>query len=108
MNCERIQHLILTDYLDDVLEHDLRKELETHLANCPCCLDFAKTARKTAFESFEGALKAAPPANVWERIEERLQEENAPSVIDSPSWLENLKELFVLPKPALALAAVLV
>ena len=108
MNCERIQDLILTDYFDGVLESNVRKELEAHLANCPQCLDFAKAARKTAFESFEGASKAAPPANVWERVEERLQEENAPSQVESPSWLENLKSVFSLPRPALVLAAVLV
>lgn len=108
MNCERIQEFILTDYLDGVLEKNVRKELEIHLANCPQCLDFAKVARKTAFESFEGASKAAPPTHVWARIEERLQENYAPSQIESPSWLENLKSLFSLPRSALALAAVLV
>lgn len=108
MNCERIQELILTDYLDGVLENNVRKELETHLANCPQCLDFAKVARKTAFESFEGASKAVPPVHVWASIEERLQENYAPSHTEAPSWLENLKSLFSLPRPALALAAVLV
>lgn len=108
MNCERIQDMILTDYLDGVLENNVRKELEAHLANCPQCLDFARTARKTAFESFEGASKAAPPAHVWARIEDRLQEEDAPSQVESPSWLENLKSVFSLPRPALVLAAVLV
>lgn len=108
MNCERTQELILTDYLDGVLEGNVRKELEDHLANCPLCLDFAKGARKTAFDSFEGVSKEALPAHVWARIEESLQEENRPSQINTPSWLENLKSLFSLPRPALALAAVLV
>lgn len=108
MNCERIQELILTDYLDGILEENVRKELEAHLADCPQCLDFAKAARSTAFESFEGVSKIAPPAHVWARIEERLQQENVPSVVHSPSWLEHLKALFALPKPALVLAAVLV
>lgn len=108
MNCERIQELILTDYLDGVLENNVRKELEIHLANCPQCLDFAKVARKTAFESFERASKADPPEQVWARIEERIRENYAPSHIEAPSWLENLKSLFFLPRPALALAAVLV
>ncbi len=108
MNCERTQELILTDYLDGVLEGNVRKELEDHLANCPLCLDFAKAARKSAFESFEGASKATLPAHLWARIEESLQEENCPSQIKTPSWLENLKSLLSLPRPALALAAVLV
>lgn len=108
MNCERIQELILTDYFDGVLEHNVRKELEAHLADCPQCLEFAKAARKTVFETFEGASKATLPAHIWSSIERKLQEESAPSAIEAPSWLENLKSLFALPRPVLTLAAVLV
>lgn len=108
MNCERIQELILTDYLDGVLEPKVRTELEGHLADCPQCIEFARIARKSAFDSFEGAAKFEAPQHLWYRIEEKLRQESSASARVVPSWRDNFRFLLELPRPVWALASVLV
>lgn len=107
MNCNRIQELILTDYLDGIIKEGPKKQVEDHLARCPQCLEFARTARKTAFESFERLEKTEPPAHLWSRIENAIMEENRPVVDQSPSWIERLKLVFANPRPVVAFVAVL-
>lgn len=108
MNCEHIQELILTDYLDGTLAESPKKQVEDHLARCPQCLEFSKAAKRTAFESFERMEKVQPPEHLWSRIEDAILEETNPVVIPMPSWFERLRSLVALPRPAFALIAVLV
>ncbi|MBP6343113.1 MAG: anti-sigma factor [Candidatus Omnitrophica bacterium] len=108
MNCERIQELILTDYLDGRMADNAKKHIEEHLCVCPDCLQFAKAAKKTAFDSFEGVEKVQPPDHVWARIEEAIVEENGSFIRQAPQWLEYLKALVSVPRPVFALATVLI
>ena len=45
-NCKEI-FALLSDYLDLELPPDACKEIETHLAGCPPCIEFAESLRKT-------------------------------------------------------------
>lgn len=108
MNCDRIQELILTDYLDGRMDESAKKHVEEHLYACPDCLQFARAAKKTAFESFEGLDKVQPPDHVWARIEEAIHEENSSIIRQAPQWLERLKSLISVPRPVFALATVLI
>lgn len=107
MNCERIQELILTDYLDGVLELKVRKELEGHLVNCPQCREFAAAARKVCVEQFEGIVKAEPPQHVWMRIEDTIQQEHPASNALLLFWRKFLDDFSFVPRPVWALASVL-
>jgi len=45
-NCKEI-FALLSDYLNLELPPDACKEIETHLAGCPPCIEFAESLRKT-------------------------------------------------------------
>ncbi len=45
-NCEQILSL-LSDYLNLELPPGACREIETHLAECPPCIEFAESLRKT-------------------------------------------------------------
>lgn len=45
-DCVRVQ-TALSEYLDDELSADLRREIDTHLAGCPLCRSFCDALRQT-------------------------------------------------------------
>ena len=75
---------------------------------CPQCLEFAKAAKRTAFDAFERAEKVQPPEHLWSRIEDAIGEKTNPGEVPMPSWFERLRSLIAVPRPAFALMAVLV
>jgi len=46
ITCQQVVELI-TDYLDDAIDPDLRHELEAHLALCPGCDEYLNQMRMT-------------------------------------------------------------
>ncbi len=80
MNCERARELILTDALDDQIHPDHKRELLKHLVACEPCRLLMDRAREDLVGPFEQAARPVPPADLWERIESRLEGE-APSGI---------------------------
>lgn len=108
MNCERIQDLILTDYLDDQMDKSQKKYLEEHLSSCPQCMEFARIAKKAAFEPFVNAEKLSPPGSVWSNIQGSILAEQQ----GRTNFLVNLLDRFgwgsPIPRPAFAFASVMI
>jgi anti-sigma factor RsiW len=105
MKCERIQELILTDYIDGRMTPRAKDGLEKHLMTCHDCLEFARVAKATAVEPFEKGTREKTPESVWMNIKEELlsQEEHG-----ATSWLDRLKEVFhpqfAFPRPVAVFA----
>jgi len=59
----------LSDFLDDSCDKGLKKELESHLSNCPNCWVIADTTKKTV-EIYHGQAGEAKP--VPEGVKGRL------------------------------------
>ncbi|MCS7023979.1 MAG: zf-HC2 domain-containing protein [Bryobacteraceae bacterium] len=59
MTCSELEN-VLCDYLDGVLAAGERQEVETHLAGCPACAEFAADVR-LAVRFFERAAPVEPP-----------------------------------------------
>lgn len=83
MNCEKIQDLILTDYLDGEMDEKQKRVILQHLANCVDCQDFALTVQKTVIELFNNVEKVNPSESLWYKIkwliEAEKQRQNKPS-----------------------------
>ena len=77
MNCNQVQDLILTDYLDDRLSTPVLGELKAHLSGCAECREFERVARQAAVEPFASLSKAKTPEAVWQNIREVITEEEA-------------------------------
>ncbi|OGX35455.1 MAG: hypothetical protein A3C36_01710 [Omnitrophica WOR_2 bacterium RIFCSPHIGHO2_02_FULL_52_10] len=107
MSCEKFQEMILTDYLDRELSAQRRASLEAHLTQCPGCREFAEQARKGAVEPFEQLERLKPSPQLWANIKEAIEEDPQPAVRGAlVDFWERLKLLFYFPRPALALATV--
>jgi hypothetical protein len=75
MNCEKIQDLILTDYLDGEMDEKQKKVILQHLANCVDCQDFALTVQKTVIELFNNVEKVNPSESLWYKIKGLIKAE---------------------------------
>jgi anti-sigma factor RsiW len=107
MKCERTQELIITDYLDDQLDNGQKRSINDHLASCPHCREFAVTARKAVVDPFSRIDKRIPPENLWSKIKEAIKADQSPIPTNAfADFLVNLKNIFLIPKPAFAFAIV--
>jgi predicted anti-sigma-YlaC factor YlaD len=68
MNCEKIQELILTDYLDGEMDEKQKEVILQHLANCADCQKFMVTAKITVNEPFSNVERINPDEFLWYKI----------------------------------------
>jgi predicted anti-sigma-YlaC factor YlaD len=75
MNCERIQELILTDYLDGEMDEEQKKVIVHHVANCVDCQNFMMAAKKTVNEPFSNVEIINPDEFLWYKIKGMIEAE---------------------------------
>lgn len=107
MNCKNVEDLILTDYLDGQMDDEKKKQLEKHLADCASCREYELIARKTVIGPFNDSERVNPPAVIWHKIKEQIEEEEE---LTSPfaDLIRRIKSLLYVPKPAFAVAAIVI
>lgn len=66
----------LNDYLDESVDPALRKELESHINECPNCWVIMDTSRKT-IQVYKGMQPQTVPESVQERLLAALQKKIA-------------------------------
>ncbi len=108
MNCEKIQEIILTDYIDEQLTGQAQKLVEEHLLHCATCREFAAHAIKTVAEPLSYAQAQNPSPELWLRIKEEIEAKRIQEHLDpSITWVDALKNMFKMPIPVFALGAVI-
>jgi anti-sigma factor RsiW len=60
LTCRDVIHLLL-EYLEEALSPEVVTELERHLADCPPCLAYLRTYRRTGELAGEAARIEMPP-----------------------------------------------
>ena len=103
MNCERIQELILTDYLDKELNPSTAAQVEAHLSFCTECKEFLNAAKQTVSPLSFAPKQEFDQEKVWQNIKEQIESEHQPVVLSNPisDFISKLKESIVMPRPAL-------
>ena len=74
ISCEKIKELLLTSYIDDELDENIRKEVEQHLDECFECRELVIMLKKDIIAPLEGSSLAEPSIEVWAKIEEQISE----------------------------------
>lgn len=82
MDCKRVQKLISL-YIDGLLPERERADAEAHLNSCPSCAAQQKRMLR-ALGSFTALERVSPPPGGWERLRDRLEAREQPSVV--PVW----------------------
>jgi len=96
---KRIKDLIVTDLIDGELDEATRKEVEAAIAQDEELQDFYRYVQKNIKEPFDKKTTINPPAEVWQSIEQRLNEEDQKeNVFDD--LLRNIKNLWAKPQVA--------
>jgi predicted anti-sigma-YlaC factor YlaD len=95
MRCERIQELILTDYIDKALNEKIVREIDAHILSCAACREFKRVAEEKVVQPFKAVQSAQVPSYIWERVKQ--------SIYAQPEPKRHYRILF---RPALAFAAV--
>ncbi|MDD5428389.1 MAG: zf-HC2 domain-containing protein [Candidatus Omnitrophica bacterium] len=108
MNCKKAREAILTDYLDNEIDAGRKARLEEHMARCPGCKTFYLTAARANNELFSKTNRANPPEYVWRRIREAVLNEKRSGNNFAAGILGKLRSLLYVPKPALAIASILI
>jgi predicted anti-sigma-YlaC factor YlaD len=72
MRCERIQELILTDYMDKELDEKLVREVDRHILSCAACREFKRLAVRKAEQPFKAAQPQEAPSYIWERVKQEI------------------------------------
>ena len=104
MDCKKIQEIIMTDYIDRETSKTLREEIEAHLKTCEGCRKFEQVLRERVSNPLRKLEQVKPPEEVWQRIKETIEEEQAEQY--APSFLERLLDFlrnsFPVRKPVFA------
>ncbi|MCP4267614.1 MAG: hypothetical protein GY777_18960 [Candidatus Brocadiaceae bacterium] len=107
MKCDKVQELILTDYLDGQINEELKVGIEKHLTSCTDCKEYERVARATTVTPFNNMERLSPPATTWVRIRRQIEKEELPQGRTNPfaNLIGGIKSLLYTPKPAFAVAA---
>jgi len=111
MNCKNVEDLILTDYPDGQMDEEQEKQIEKHLASCVHCREYELAVRKTVIVPFNNSERVNPPAVIWHKIKEQIEEEEEEEEeLTSPfaDLIRRIKSLLYMPKPALAVATIVI
>jgi len=112
MNCQKIQEIILTDYMDGQLDDKHKCAIEEHLAHCQHCKEFASIAQERAVKPFINVEKQEVPAVIWDQVKEAIAARGKPKtnlIAEIYQWLSSIRESVafpVFPRPVFALASV--
>lgn len=107
MNCKKIQDLILTDYIDQELDLEGRKQIDLHLENCEACQEVLLHVQKEATEPLEHAQKVSVPQSVWNEIKREIIEKAERKTLIEEAY-GHVKDFFVVRRPVFALSTALV
>ncbi len=109
MKCKKVKELILTDYLDEQLNEDQKKNIEEHLSSCGVCREYELAARKTVIEPFNNVEKQNPPEAAWHKIKEQIKEENRQGLINPfADLIRRINPFAYALKPALAVVTIII
>ena len=109
MRCERMQELLLTDYIDGELDEKLRRDVDEHVHLCASCRELKRAILERSDQTRKAAVVEEPPAYVWERLKAKILAEPVARRGVLSGAADSIKEAFSvlarIPRPALAFAA---
>lgn len=109
MRCQRIQELILTDYMDKELGEKRVRQVDAHILSCAACREFKRIAQEATSQHFKAVRNAVPPPYIWERVKQGIAVEHSGMFAGPADIVRNIFRFFGrIPKPAVAFTAAVV
>ncbi|HOW59150.1 MAG TPA: zf-HC2 domain-containing protein [Candidatus Omnitrophota bacterium] len=106
MECKKIKHWLMTDFLDKEMEQAKSEEIASHLETCADCRNFLEMVRQASVVPFKKAREMQPDPVVWQSLQEKILAEKE----RSRGWLERATDFslpfFRISQPAFRVAFV--
>ncbi len=103
MDCNKMEEIILTDYIDGRLTGRAFKDVEAHIASCKPCRGLISELKSVSAE-FKKSGREDPPSEVWERI--RSEVDRAPATaLFAQDFFRSTRLIFARLRPAIAVTA---
>lgn len=106
MNCEKIQNLLMADYIDGEANEKTCEKIREHLAACRKCKELEEALKKNVIDPLKTAGRERPPDFLWERIKSRIIKER--ETVSRRAGIKILKPAFAVPAAALAILALVI
>jgi hypothetical protein len=74
MRCEKIKELLLTDYIDDSIDINLKEGFNSHIAGCRACRDYKIKIDKGFLPLFKEPKVNFPQDEVWQNIKTSIED----------------------------------
>lgn len=101
MDCNKMEEIILTGYMDGELTGGALKDVEAHLTSCSRCRGLASELKSVSAE-FKKSGREDPPSEVWERIRSEVSRTPAAAVF-AQEFFRSARLIFVRLRPAIAI-----
>lgn len=111
MKCKEVREILLTDYLDGMLNEQKIKEVEAHLSSCIHCTEFAEIAIESTVEPFKNAPKPSlSHEKIWQRIKTEIisEEKTAAEAVFLSELAASFKNIFADRTALAAVAATVI
>ncbi|MFC1501584.1 hypothetical protein ACFL58_03965 [Elusimicrobiota bacterium] len=105
MKCNNIQKLIITDLIDNELNVDMKKEIESHIKVCRECSAYLKKVNQFAVQGLRNVSRENIPSDLWPSIKENIEKERKVGMFGK---LKNIFSITSIPKLAVSFAALLI
>lgn len=73
MKCEQVQELLMTDYHDNFIASELKKQVDEHLRECSNCRTFYEEFLQFAVEPVRQMSLDEPPVELWQNIRSQIE-----------------------------------
>lgn len=106
MNCEKIQNLLMADYVDGEANEKTCEKIREHLATCRKCKELEEALKKSVIDPLRAVGKEHPPDFLWEKIKNQIIKER--ETVPRSAGIKILKPVFAVPAAVLAILALVI
>lgn len=95
MKCDQFKEIFLTDYLDEMLSAEKRKDCDTHLESCELCAGLVADLKTITEQTFKKVETLQPSRQIWAGIQHKIESQTG--------WLEKMQSFLTLPRLTIAI-----
>jgi len=108
MNCQRVEELVLTDYIDGRMGDQFKGLIDQHLGECPACQELLDAVKRDVVGPLSNTPRLVAGEALWSQIREAVAQEERLRIEKAitPGFWEKLRSTVFIPRPAFAIVTI--